>query len=88
MTELPTYLAKADAVDPQMDVLEWWVDRRFAQLVLCSKKVVPTQPSSGVVERFFFTSEPSFGDSQEKALEYYVEASIMLQYMNVKLSPF
>ena len=26
MTELPTYLAKADAVDPQMDVLEWWKD--------------------------------------------------------------
>ena len=26
MTELPTYLAKADTIDPQMDVLVWWKD--------------------------------------------------------------
>ena len=25
-TELPTYLAKANTVDPQMDVSEWWKD--------------------------------------------------------------
>ena len=55
MTELPTYLAKADAVDPQMDVLEWWVDRRFAQLVLCSKKSGPNSTIIWCSRESFFS---------------------------------
>ena len=58
-TELPTYLAKANTVDPQMDVLEWWKDNAedLPNWSCAAKKVVLTQPSSGAAERVFFTFE-------------------------------
>ena len=54
-TELPTYLAKADAVDPQMDVLEWWEDNAedLPNWSCAAKKVVLTQSSSGAADRVF-----------------------------------
>ena len=66
-----------------MDVLEWWVDNAedLPNWSCAVKKVILTQPSSGAVERVFhFSTHHAFGDSQEKALEYYVEASIILSY--------
>ena len=55
ITELPTYLAKADTVDPQTDVLEWWKDNAedLPNWSCAAKKVVLTQPSSGAAERVF-----------------------------------
>ena len=52
---LATYLAKADAVDPQMDVLEWWKDNAedLPNWSCAAKKVVPTQPSFGTAGEFF-----------------------------------
>ena len=81
-TVLTTYLAKANTVDPQMDVLEWWKDNAedVPNWSCAAKKVVPTQPSSGAAERVVSLLNSLFGDSQEKALEDCVEASIMLQY--------
>ena len=82
MTELPTYLAKADVVNPSNGCLRM-VERqcrRFAQLVLGSKKSGPNSTIIWCSGESFSLLNLSFGDSQEKALEDYVEASIMLQY--------
>ena len=81
-TELPMYLAKADAVDPQMDVLEWWKlnAEDLPNWSSAARKVVLAQPASGAAERVFSLLNSSFGESQETALEDYVEASIMLQF--------
>ena len=55
--------------------------RRFAQLVLCSKK---GDPNSTIIwcsrGEFLSLLNSSFRDSQEKAFKDYVEGSIMLQY--------
>jgi hypothetical protein len=79
--ELPTYLAKADGVSPEMDKLDWW--RHESELPMWSKAcktVLLVQPSSAAAERVFSLLSNSFSETQTSSMEDYIESSIMLQY--------
>ena len=60
--ELPTYLARADAVNPSINVLEWWKENHKALPIWSSaaSKIVLLQPSSAAAERFFSLLSTSF----------------------------
>ncbi len=80
--ELPTYLAKADGVSPEMDKLDWW-RKHENELPLWSKAcktVLVVQPSSAAAERVFSLLSNSFTETQTSSVEDYIESSIMLQY--------
>ena len=83
-SELASYLAKASQVNPEgnFDLLKWW-NTHETELPCWSatfKKVLLIQPSSAASERVFSLLNNSFNHSQQKCLEDYIEASIMLQY--------
>ena len=80
--ELPTYLAKADGIDPGTDPLVWW-KAHSSDLPHWSAAVVDillVQPSSAAAERAFSLLKASFGPQQDASLNDYIEAAIMLQY--------
>ena len=82
--ELPTYLAIATDVAPDIDPLEWWKHHendlpKWAS-ALC--KVLLVQPSSVGAERAFSLLTNSFGSRQDHSLQHYIETSLMLQYNN------
>ncbi len=81
-TELPDYLAKATDVSGDMAPLEWW-DRQVQELPHWSaavRKIILVQPSSAAAERVFSVLKASFNESQDHALQDYLESSLMLQY--------
>ena len=49
------------------------------------KSALPIQPSSATAEHVFSLLNNSFKENQAKALEDYIETSIVLQYNRVKL---
>lgn len=80
--ELPRYIAATEDLADNIDPLLWW-RRNSGSLPAWSaacKKVLLLQPSSAAAERVFSLLQNSFGESQERALEDYVEASLMIQY--------
>ena len=82
--ELARYQALAEDIADDVNVLQWW--SRHAREVPCwasaCKQILLLQPSSAASERVFSLLQNSFGSQQ--VLEDYIEASIMLQYNNVK----
>lgn len=80
--ELPTYIAAATDVNPDINVLTWWEihEQEIPSWAKACKKILLIQPSSAASERVFSLLENSFRDNQACAMEDYIEASIMLQY--------
>ena len=86
--ELPLYLAASDGVTVtcEDDKLTWYTNHKdnlphWSSLI---KKLLFIQPSSTSAERAFSLLTNSFGLQQESALQYYLEASVMLGYNNAK----
>jgi len=80
--ELPTYIAAATDVNPDINVLAWWEihEQEIPNWAKACKKILLIQPSFAASERVFSLLENSFRDKQACAMEDYIEASIMLQY--------
>ena len=81
-TELPLYLAKAADVDTSVDPINWWRQNQIHLPKWSSalQKVLLIQPSSAASERVFSLLNSSFSEQQERALQGYVETSLMLQF--------
>ena len=86
--ELPLYLAAADGVTVtcENDKLTWWASHKetlphWASLV---KTLLLIQPSSASAERAFSLLTNGFSSQQERALEDYLEACVMIQYSSAK----
>ena len=79
---LATYLAKAEGVDSTIDVLQWWKEsaKGIPAWAEAAKKVLVVQPSSGAAERVFSILNNTFSDQQDKALQDYIETSVILRY--------
>ena len=79
--ELPTYVAKADGVDPNLP-LRWWKNNCdfLPHWSALARQILLVQPSSAAAERVFSLLANSFGDQQTNALQDYIETSIMIQY--------
>ena len=80
--ELPAYLAAANGVSQDTDLMEWW-DCHSATLThwtSACRKVVLCQPTSAAVERSFSILKAIFGPQQDSALQDYVETAIMLHF--------
>ncbi len=82
-TELPTYLARSNGVNPP-DICEWWKNNEtlLPNWAGAAKKALLVQPSSAASERVFSLLNNTFGKRQNSSLEDYVESCIMLQYNN------
>ncbi len=80
--ELPSYVAKADGVDPSFCRLRWWKNNctSLPHWSALARQVLLVQPSSAAAERVFLLLANSFSDQQTNALQDYIETSIMLQY--------
>ena len=80
--ELPTYIAAATDVNPDINVLTWWGihEQEIPNWAKACKKILLIQPLSAASERVFSLLENSFQDSQAYAMQDYIEASIMLHY--------
>ena len=82
--ELPVYLATAEDVSDQVDVMDWWkgLEERNAMphWTRTCKLVLLVQPSSAAAERVFSLLNNSFNSQQESSLEDYLQLSVMLQY--------
>ena len=80
--ELPTYIAAATDVNPDINVLTWWEihEQEIPNWAKACKKILHIPPLSAASERVFSLLENSFRDSQAYAMEDYIEASIMLHY--------
>ena len=80
--ELPSYLAKAADISPELSPLTWWKMNATSLPTWSSttQQVLLIQPSSAASERVFSLLKNSFGDQQLAALEDYVETSLILQY--------
>ena len=64
--ELPTYIAAATDVNPDINVLTWWEihEQEIPNLAKACKKILLIQPSSAASERVFSLLENSFRDNQ------------------------
>ena len=80
--ELPAYIAAAEGVRPDIEVTTWWShhERELPNWAAACRKVLLMQPSSAASERVFSLLENSFHANQARAMEDYIEASLMLQY--------
>lgn len=81
-SELPTYLAAAEDISPQVDPVQWWKSHESSlpKWASACRLVLLMQPSSAAAERVFSILTNSFSHKQESSLEDYIELSIMLQY--------
>ena len=75
-SELPMYLSAAADVATSVDPLLWW-ETNWASAV---RQVFLILPSSAEAEHAFSILSNCFEDTQESALQDYIEASLMLQY--------
>lgn len=82
--ELAAYQALTDDVAAEINVLEWWSQHSKEILSWASacKQILLLQPSSAASERVFSLLQNSFNNRQERALEDYIETSLILQYNN------
>ena len=80
--ELPSYLAKADGVSPEIDKFERW-KKHLNELLHWSaacKLALLVHPFSATAERVFSLLSNSFVAQQTSSLEEIIETLIMLQY--------
>ena len=72
----------AEGVRPDIEVTTWWShhERELPNWAAACRKVLLMQPSSAASERVFSLLENSFHANQARAMEDYIEASLMLQY--------
>ena len=84
-SELPSYISKSDGVSTEFDKLAWWKSHQheLPNWSKACKTALLTQPSSAAAECVFSLLNNSFKESQARALEDYIETSIMLQYNRV-----
>ena len=84
-SELPSYIAKSDGVSTEFDKLAWWKSHQheLPNWSKACKTALLIQPSSAAAERVFSLLNNSFKENQARALEDYIETSIMLQYNRV-----
>ena len=86
--ELPAYLAAADGVTVtcEEDKVAWWAAHADTLPHWCSlvKMLLLIQPSSASAERAFSILANSFNEQQDRTLQDYLEACVMLQYNNDK----
>ena len=82
--ELPTYLAKAAGIDPDIDPLTWWRTHssELPHWSAVAADILLVQPSSAAAERVFSLLKSSFGPQQDSSLNDYIETALMLQYNN------
>ena len=80
--ELPQYLAAAEGVSAETELLKWWKkqEEKLPHWSAACRQVLLCQPSSAAVERVFSSLKNSFSDQQSRALEDYVELALMLQH--------
>ena len=81
-SELPSYLASASGVAPDIDPVSWWKHHSadLSHWASAVHIVLLILPSSAEAERVFSLLTCSFGLNQDSALRDYVEVSLMLQY--------
>ena len=81
-SELPYYMAAAGGVSSTVDVLEWWKghEQELPHWAAAFKLIALIQPSSAACERVFSLLANSFSSNQERAMEDYIQLSVMLQY--------
>ena len=86
--ELPAYLAAADGVTVtcEEDKVAWWAAHadtlpHWSSMV---KMLLLIQPSSASAERAFSILANAFNAQQDRTLQDYLEACVMLQYNNDK----
>ena len=81
-SELPYYMATANGVATTMCAKEWWKGHHHELPHWASvyRKIALVQPSSAACERVFSLLANSFASQQERALEDYIQLSVMLQY--------
>ena len=84
-TELPLYLATADGVmcDSEEEKLVWLAAHRdtLPHWVALVRKLILVQPSFAAAERVFSFLNTLSGEL-DRALEDYIEASVMIRYNN------
>lgn len=80
--ELAMYLAKADGLDSNTDIIQWWktyaVD--LPAWSATAKLLLVAQPSSAAAERVFSILNSTFKERQDNSLQDYIENSVMLRY--------
>ena len=81
-SELPSYLAAAEDVCQNVDIIQWWKNRadRLSKWSSVFLQIVLVQPSSAAAERVFSLLSSPFTSQQESSLEDYIQLSVMLQY--------
>ena len=84
MTRQSTALSESCHSTSLLLKVEWWKvhEERLPNWSSAVKKVLVVQPSSAAAERVFSLLSASFHEQQEHALSDYLEASVMLQYIN------
>lgn len=82
--ELAAYQALTDDVAAEINVLEWWSQhsKEIPSWASACKQILLLQPSSAASERVFSLLQNSSNNRQERALEDYIETSLILQYNN------
>ena len=79
-SELPSYIAKSDGVSTEFDKLAWWESHQheLPNWSKACKTALLIQPSSAAAERVFSLLNNGYKENQARALEDYIETSIML----------
>ena len=82
--ELPSYLAKCADIDESLCPLTFWkLNAEYIPTWSASaKQVFLVQPSSASSEQVFSLLKASFSEQQDKSLQDYIEASLMIQFNN------
>ena len=82
--ELAAYQALTDDVAAEINVLEWWSQhsKEIPSWASACKQILLLQPLSAASERVFLLLQNSSNNRQERALEDYIETSLILQYNN------
>lgn len=81
MAEIPLYIAAAQNVDENVDILAWWRGKKHTLQAFYKilGQAVLYQPTSATAERSFSLLDSIFGDESASALEDAKEGSVMLR---------
>lgn len=80
--ELPTYIAVATDVNPDISVPTWWEihKQEIPNWAKACKNTLLSQPSFVASDRVFSLPENFFQNNPAHAMQDYIEDFIMLQY--------
>jgi len=69
-SELPTYVAAVEDINPNTDLLQWWKnhEKQLPQWSAVAKSILLVQPSSAASEQVFSLLANSFQSQQRSAL--------------------